>query len=99
MLEFQFQKPTSEPQEDGPLKEKDDFSHFQEFPDILKQSNHSTLEALIPPIWRNTHDKSDYNQKGAPALGRRIPLGPLFFLVAITKTFHPPGPLSVLERQ
>lgn len=55
VLEFQFQKPTCEPQEDGPLKKKDDFSHFQEFPDILKHSNHNTLEGLISPIWWNTH--------------------------------------------
>ena len=39
---FKVLKPTCEPQEDGPLKEKYDSSYIQELPDILKQSNHNT---------------------------------------------------------
>lgn len=34
-------KSTFGPQEDGLLKEKSDFLHFQESPDTLKQSNHN----------------------------------------------------------
>lgn len=48
---FKVLKPTFEPQEDGPLKEKYDSSYIQELPDILKQSNHNTWEGLIPSIW------------------------------------------------